>query len=82
MKSKPYGIFEITEGDAISVSNVKETLDRLLVHIDEGRKGNKEGVWSWDEVVGGIWCYVAIMKKELEEKSALEEFGTGKEEFE
>lgn len=69
MKTKPYGIFEIVEGNKIPIENVKQTLDRLLIHINEGREGEKHNVWSWEEVVVSISNYVRIMQNEFPERN-------------
>ena len=68
MKSKPYGIFEIVNDKTIPISSVNDALEQLLIHIKEGRKGYKDEVWTWDEVVVSISNYISIMKQELKGK--------------
>ena len=64
MKTKPYGIYDIIHGE-VNIHSVRNSLERLLVHIEQGKVGHKQGVWTWDEVVNSISCYVLIMKQEL-----------------
>jgi hypothetical protein len=70
VRTKPHGIFDVIYNHVIRVDDVRNSLERLLEHIDAGRQGHKDGVWSWDEVVNSIWCYVAIMKSELDNQEA------------
>jgi hypothetical protein len=66
IKSKPYGIFEILEdSNSVSTSSLKHSLERLIEHIDDCRQGEKDGVWSWEEIVLSISNYVSIMQNEL-----------------
>lgn len=63
-KTKPYGIFEIIN-DNVTKSSVIKSLERLLICAKEGRQGEKDGVWTFDEVLNQVECYIITMYDEL-----------------
>jgi hypothetical protein len=64
MITKPYGIFELTDNYDFTQESVQKSLDALLDCINQAVQGEKDGVWSWDEVINQIRCYIIIMKSE------------------
>ena len=63
-KTKPYGIFEIVNNQVTKHSVIK-SLEKLLDIAKSGRQGHEAGIWTFDEVLNMVECYVILMYDEL-----------------